>query len=256
MIIKSRRSWVEQILVAIVFLIVYLGQMFLLKGANSLVFAAIQLFFGGIILLLVYIEVGTFKVTAQRPKFTIDLKIWLVIFGLTVVAILWLEDWPSTVVATLTSEHLAQNTLVALAMGIVEESLTRGLLVSALLQNLRRHDQSLKITKAAVYSSLIFGSLHMMNIFSSSFEGVAQQVQYAFVYGVLLMVIRVTTNTLFWSIGLHFLIDWQPDIANATAETSNWFSIIVVFGIILAVGLICLIKFDRDLEHQSGLNSD
>lgn len=165
MIIKSRRSWVEQILVAIGFLIVYLGQMLLLQRANSLVFAVTQLIFGGIILLLVYIEVGTFKVTVQRPKFTTNLKIWLVIFGLTVIAILWLEDWPSTVMATLTSQHLVQNTLVALATGIVEECLTRGLLVSALLQNLRRHNQSLKITKAAVYSSLIFGSLHMMNIF-------------------------------------------------------------------------------------------
>ncbi|EHO51846.1 CPBP family intramembrane glutamic endopeptidase [Lentilactobacillus kisonensis] len=256
MIIKSRRSWVEQILVAIGFLIVYLGQMLLLQRANSLVFAVTQLIFGGIILLLVYIEVGTFKVTVQRPKFTTNLKIWLVIFGLTVIAILWLEDWPSTVMATLTSQHLVQNTLVALATGIVEECLTRGLLVSALLQNLRRHNQSLKITKAAVYSSLIFGSLHMMNIFSGSFEGVAQQVLYSFVFGMLLMVIRVTTNTLIWSIGLHFLIDWQPDIANATSGTSNWFSIIVVFGFILVVSLICLIKFDRNLEHQSGLNSD
>lgn len=96
----------------------------------------------------------------------------------------------------------------------------------------------------------------MMNIFSGSFEGVAQQVLYSFVFGMLLMVIRVTTNTLIWSIGLHFLIDWQPDIANATSGTSNWFSIIVVFGFILVVSLICLIKFDRNLEHQSGLNSD
>lgn len=256
MIIKSRRSWVEQILVAIVFLIAYLGQMFLLQGVNSLVFAAIQLVFGGIILLFVYIEVGTFKVTVQRPKFTLSLKIWLVIFGLTVVGMLLLVSVPSNVMTILTTGHLAQNTLVALATGIVEESLTRGLLLSAFLQNLRRRDRSLKMTKAGIYSSLVFGSLHMVNLTSSGFEGVAQQVLYTFVLGMLFMVIRVTTNTLIWNIGLHFLIDWQPDIVNATSEPTNWVVIIGVFGIILAASLICLIKFDQDLERQPVLNSN
>lgn len=251
LIIKSRRSWIEQIVMAIFFLIVYVIEMLAFQHTAPIVFSTIQLVYGLIVFAFVYLEVGTYKVTTTRLKLTTNLKVWFAIFAATVIGMLLLEELPATVVTTLTTRHVVVNTLIALTAGFFEESLVRGLVFSAFLQNAKNHRRSLKFTKAAIYSSLVFGGLHMMNMSQDNIEGVVQQVVYTVVLGLLLVVIRVTTNTLIWPIALHFLIDWQPDIASgAVPDATNWLVIIGVFGVILVASVIYLVKFDREYEKQ------
>jgi membrane protease YdiL (CAAX protease family) len=251
MMIHTRRSWQERLLAAIVLLLGYLYLLWVLRDSPQSISTTAQLGYALMTLIIAYWEIGTFKIVDHRLALSNDLKIWLALVGSTIVGMLLLESWPETVMATLTSRGLLWNTMIALSTGIFEETITRGLLFSVFLQAGHRHQWRLKFTQATIFSSLIFGTLHLTNLGPGNVESVLQQVFYTFVLGVLLSILRVTTNTLFWPIGLHFLIDWQPDIATSQGPPSaDWWVIGTIFSVILIVGLIYLIKFDRADERR------
>lgn len=253
MIIESRRPWVEQLFVAVIILIIFVFMAFALFDSGEATYAKARLLFAMIVLLITYREIGTFKVTKPRVKLSASLKLWLVIIGIILIMMALQERLPLRILLNLNSTNLAENTMFALAAGIFEESLTRGLFFSIFLQNMQYRSRSLKFTRSAIYSALIFGSLHLMNLRSGNSAAIFQQIFYAFALGIMLAVIRVTTNTLFWGIGLHFLMDWQPGIASPLSATTSWLPILLIFGGMLVVGIVYLVKFDREYEKQNQL---
>lgn len=253
MMIESRRSWVEQLFVAIIILIVFIFMAFALFDSGEATYAKAQLLFALIVLLITYREIGTFKVTKPRVKLSANLKIWLGLIGISLIVMALLEQVPSQILLNWNSANLAENTMFALAAGIFEESLTRGLFFSIFLQNMQYRSRSLKFTRSTIYSALIFGSLHLMNLRSGNSAAIIQQIFYAFALGIVLAAIRVTTNTLFWGIGVHFLIDWQPGIANPLSTATSWLPVLLIFGSMLVIGIVYLVKFDHAYEKQSRL---
>ncbi|EHO51845.1 CPBP family intramembrane glutamic endopeptidase [Lentilactobacillus kisonensis] len=253
MIIESRRSWVEQLFVAIIILIIFVFMAFALFDSGEVTYAKARLLFSLIVLFIIYREVGTFKVTKPRVKLSTNLKLWFMIIGISLIVMAWQEQLPSRILLNLNSTTLAENTMFALAAGIFEESLTRGLFFSIFLQNMQYRSRSLKFTRSALYSALIFGSLHLMNLRSGNSGAIIQQIFYAFALGVVLAAIRVTTNTLFWGIGLHFLMDWQPGIASTPSVATSWLPVLLIFGSMLVIGIVYLVKFDHAYEKQSRL---
>lgn len=45
-----------------------------------------------------------------------------------------------------------------------------------------------------------------------------------------------------------FLLDLQPNIANMNAEASPWGPILIIFGIVIIVSIICIYAFNKRIN--------
>ena len=118
-------------------------------------------------------------------------------------------------------EQLVTNSYVLYA----EEFLVRGLILGAFAQLLE--GKRGQISVSVFSSALIFGLLHFCNLTYQTFPATLQQVIYAAVIGVALGVVRVVTNGLVFPVILHSLIDFKPDVLEAS-ELMNWSMLTIV----------------------------
>ncbi|MFS1280803.1 transposase, partial [Enterococcus lactis] len=125
-----------------------------------------------------------------------------------------------------------------------EESLARLLTFSAFLKMFKTKKYTL--VWASIASSCLFGLLHLSNLTMQSFNTTMQQIFYATVLGLCFSVIRIRFNGLSYVVLLHFLIDFQPTIANGAATSSSWGEILLIFMPIAIVSIICLILLNKD----------
>lgn len=136
---------------------------------------------------------------------------------------------------------LVRVTVVALGAGFFEEFLVRGLILGAFAQLLEGKRGQISIS---VFSSaLIFGLLHFCNLTYQTFPATLQQVIYAAVIGVALGVVRVVTNGLVLPVILHSLIDFKPDVLEAS-ELMNWSMLTLILVPLLVVASITLINWE------------
>lgn len=94
---------------------------------------------------------------------------------------------------------------VCLLVGLAEEYIFRGLLVSLFLKLLHNN-----VFGAVIGSSVMFGLIHLMNLKSLSFGYVSAQVIFAIAIGILFATIYVKTHNLAIVIALHALRDMFP----------------------------------------------
>ncbi|NRE73934.1 transposase, partial [Enterococcus faecium] len=125
-----------------------------------------------------------------------------------------------------------------------EESLARLLTFSAFLKMFKTKKYTL--VWASIASSCLFGLLHLSNLTMQSFNTTMQQIFYATVLGLCFSVIRIRFNGLSYVVLLHFLIDFQPTIANGAATSSSWGEILLILMPIAIVSIICLILLNKD----------
>lgn len=164
-------------------------------------------------------------------------------------------QWPAMFAVTLHSKAILATTLIAVGTGIFEESLFRGTFFSVFMANMQYRSRSYQLTRSAIYSSIIFGLIHLTNVIGGNLQAVLQQVVYAMAFGLFLCVIRVMTNTLLWVIIIHTVADWAPATATGSGptEVSSWWLIVGVFGLLMLVSLVYLVKVDRLLERSANL---
>ena len=72
-----------------------------------------------------------------------------------------------------------------------------------------------------------------------------QQVYYATAIGLAFSYLHIFTNQIWPCILMHFLLDLQPNIANMNAEASSWGPILIIFGIVIIVSIICIYAFNK-----------
>lgn len=134
----------------------------------------------------------------------------------------------------------------AASAGIGEESWLRGLFFTAFLVMFSKKKGPL--LKTALATSLLFGSLHLLNLLQAGSNPLAvfQQVFYATAFGLLFAVIRVGYNNLWLPMLLHFLIDFKPTIHEPVA-VNEWLIILLIFIPQAFLSLITLVKMDKDL---------
>lgn len=111
--------------------------------------------------------------------------------------------------------------LLALAAGIFEESLSRGLLFDLFWQ--WKQDSRYRLLWAAVGSSVCFAVLHLMNfVEGQSLISTIQQMFMALIIGLLLAYLRIVFHGLKIPILVHFLLDFAPSITGVQPVNPWW----------------------------------
>lgn len=143
-------------------------------------------------------------------------------------------------------------TLSMFMVGAAEEVVFRGLLFNNMVKKWGTYRQG--IIKAIAISALIFGAIHLLNVFVSPPLTVVVQAINAACAGVLFSVIYLRCNNIWAVIIIHMLVDWialflQQCFTGATSIITSEVSIIqallvVLFGSIIPL-LFSFILFRR-----------
>ncbi|HJE96465.1 MAG TPA: CPBP family intramembrane metalloprotease [Ligilactobacillus acidipiscis] len=250
MFIESHWSWGRQLYWGmILFLLFFFSNMFFYD--TSLVFkVSANLIIALIALFITFKSMGTFKVINVKLKFNQLLVLWGVLAVLAVTIMLFVGHTPTHILQVFNSKHIFLSTTAAISSAILEEAITRGLFFAGFIGLAIYHDSSYKLTKAAVYSSLLFGGLHIFNLVGGTLETVMQQVFYACAFGMFLAALRITTNGLTLPILFHFLIDWVPLDAIPSTSGGSWGVTLAIFIPILLLSTMYLVYVDRQLMLQ------
>ena len=124
---------------------------------------------------------------------------------------------------------LALNLLVCLTTAILEELLFRYLIQHELLK-------SFKPLKAIIYSSLIFGSIHILNISSfSQIPFALIQVLYTAVLGLMLGLIYYKSKNILYPIIFHFLFNFINSYLSTTYFNMEWNNIFFIVNISISI---------------------
>jgi membrane protease YdiL (CAAX protease family) len=135
-----------------------------------------------------------FRDDERSPRWTLLIPAFL---ALGIVAGLATADWGSR-----DTSFIAWLLVGTIAVGIAEETLTRGLVLTAMRGGMGE-------IGAWFWSSLLFGLLHGANIVLGQDVGpTLQQIVFAFVFGSVLYAARRSTGTLLVPIVLHALWDF------------------------------------------------
>ena len=129
--------------------------------------------------------------------------------------------------------------VIAIGVAIVEELLFRSQVLEEFL--MKKNTIS-----AIIYSSLIFGSVHLLNISSfASIPTVLVQACYTFFLGLVLGVVYTTTNNILFPIIFHFLFNFINDILIVKLFIIKWdltfFIVNIVIGIVLFIYMLLLV---------------
>ena len=153
-----------------------------------------------------------------------------------------------------------------LSSGMFEEVLFRGLILGVLLN--RYHNSKHGIVKSVIISCLIFGLIHIVNIWTKdqSLRGTFNQVYAAFSLGILYSAVYLKTKSLIILGGLHTVHNFLgslPELTNSAIiinSTGNKtvfeillssILVLLIFGIPLVMGFLILKITKR--EELSGL---
>jgi membrane protease YdiL (CAAX protease family) len=168
-----------------------------------------------------------FRDDERSPRWTLLIPAFL---ALGIVAGLATADWGAR-----DASFIAWLLVGTIAVGIAEETLTRGLVLTAMRGGMGE-------VGAWFWSSLLFGLLHGANIVLGQDVGpTLQQIVFAFVFGSVLYAARRSTGTLLVPIALHALWDFttfmgsEADISAAQGLQGFISYVAVILFIVAAV---------------------
>ena len=137
-------------------------------------------------------------------------------------------------------QMIPQALLIALGAGFMEEYLFRGLLIKSVLKDKIRSFQ--QVWGTVLLSSFFFGLTHLGNALYQPLDATLFQVYYAMILGILFAAITLRMGNLWWTIILHFLIDFASITISqgtqAQAATSIWQFIIFLPILLYSIFLL------------------
>jgi hypothetical protein len=165
-----------------------------------------------------------FEVERAKPSW-----LWVSVVVMVGIAIVFLVNRDYS---AMTPARFLLVAIGSLLVGFNEEFATRGLLIVALRG---RFTEPL----VWVWASVVFGLIHLPNLFFGAGPGAVLQVVLAFMAGSMLYVIRRVSGSLFLPMLVHGLWDFSQFIAPAASDSAN----LLVFvnagvGLVLAITLV------------------
>ena len=198
---------------------------------------------GALVLLLVTYFLGwwrpVFRDEDRAPRWTLLIPAFMAV---AVLAGLFTADWGGR-----ESSFIVWLLVGTLFVGIAEEVLTRGLLLTAFRGGMGE-------VGVWFWTSLVFGLLHSLNIlFGQSVGATILQVAFAFVLGSVLYACRRATGLLVIPIVLHALWDFTTFMSSGEAGTvSAGAQGIIVYGAVI----VCIVAlFKRSFFQTSPTES-
>lgn len=124
----------------------------------------------------------------------------------------------------LSLQHTLTGLAVAPVVALFEETLIRGYILESFL----RLSRSGNVLPAVLWSSLLFGLSHLMNLARQDLPTTLYQVGFTFALGALYSAIYLRTGSLWWPIVLHFANDFivLAGTGSAVQAAPNLFTII------------------------------
>ena len=204
---------------------------------------------GAAFLLLVrYMEFPLFGLRTDRASFLRTLPFWLVACNNLPVLSLLTGD------AVLTDACNAGNLLLlgaeCLAIALFEESAFRGILLLLLLR--RFGETRGGRIRSLILSSVIFGAVHLANLFSSSPPAVLLQVGYSTLIGGMCGIALLLCGRLWVPIALHAVYDFGGQLVDTVGKGTVWtvpeIVLTAVVGTAVA-GYALFVLFGMDRAH-------
>ena len=137
--------------------------------------------------------------------------------------------------------------IISIGVAIVEELLFRSQVLEEFLKNNNKF-------KSILYSSIVFGMIHLLNISSlSSIPTVLVQVVYSFFLGFILGFIYLKSKNIIYPIIFHFLFNFLNDILVIELFKLKWditfFIVNIVIGIVLVLYMVLILITERRDEN-------
>ena len=149
--------------------------------------------------------------------------------------------------------------IYTIVVGILEELFFRGTIFPLIIKSFAKSKQPLLIS--AIFSSLLFGLIHYVNLFSQpeNFIGITSQVFFATSIGVFFCGLLVRTENILIPIAIHALINFSfgaGELSQAIGKTpkfnssssTDWNSLIptsILFAFIFVGGIFMINKSDQ-----------
>lgn len=209
-------------------------------------------------MLLVFIcrhLIQTDKVLSAPISFTKSSKVLLVsLLVVFVIYSLLVFSVPTNIIKVFKTglTGIIGSLLAAMAAGFFEEWLVRGVFFKGLVETYKNH--KFQYVYAAVFSSLLFGFLHIINLSSSSWIAVSQQIFYAIVFGLVFSAIRIAINGLWLPILLHSIIDFQPQLLTSSVSSAAWELLLVLFTPLCILSLVTIFALQKNINLEKGIN--
>lgn len=120
------------------------------------------------------------------------------------------------------------------SVGFFEEAAFRGCVFSVILD--RKNANRWSVLKASVFSSAVFGIVHIVNLFAGAGIGsVVLQIGYSFLIGALCSVVLVKTANIWYCVLLHAIYNFAGGVAPEFANGKIWTAPTVILTVIVAV---------------------
>jgi membrane protease YdiL (CAAX protease family) len=143
-----------------------------------------------------------------------------------------------------------------LSVGFFEEILFRGILLFVLLDIFL--NKKYGVILAVVLSSLIFGSLHIFNLFDgASMSVIIEQIGYSFLMGMLWAVMYLKTKNIWLVMILHATYNFFGQVMFELGTVNNRFdTVTIVVTTILAIGVaVYSALLLKGIKQDQSLNS-
>ena len=144
--------------------------------------------------------------------------------------------------------YLALYALESISIGLFEEVAFRGVLFMSVLED--RRSTSREIFGATLVTSLVFGAVHLLNLFiGASPLSVMLQVGYSFLIGGMCAIVLLRTHSVWICVFLHSLFDFNGNLVPKLGEGKIWdaatVAITAVLGVAVLVFMLAVLKNTR-----------
>ncbi len=150
--------------------------------------------------------------------------------------------------------NIITGLVISVGVGIVEELLFRSQVLEEFLKHVSK-------PKALIYSSLIFGSVHLLNISSlASIPVVLVQVFYTAFLGLVLGFVYLSSKNIILPILFHILFNFINDILVVELFSMKWdvtfFIVNLLVGLVVVLYIIIISKIKERKDHYASTNLD
>ena len=122
-----------------------------------------------------------------------------------------------------------------LAIGLFEEMAFRGVVFLSIVE--KKGDTKRGLFWSIVVSSLIFGAVHLLNMFTSSPTAVLMQIGYSALIGAMCSVVLLKTKNIWLCVALHAIYDFCGQLVEYCGRGVIWDTPTVVLTAIVALAV-------------------
>jgi membrane protease YdiL (CAAX protease family) len=244
--IKSDALYVFICLIAIIIIEIVGIPLFNNQIATRMIEDSISRILGGIIFMIILISLGYKTLFKFKVPFLISLLIIIpsLIISINNFPIIAFFDGRTQLIEPTYTIYI--YIVECLSIGFFEEIIFRGLILIVLLQKLPKTQKGVFL--AVVYSSALFGIIHIMNLFAgASASDTILQVGYSFLMGMMWAIVFLKTKNIWLSMFLHATYNFFGQIMFTLGTVDGRYDVItiivtVILAILVAVYMMYLLS--------------